>query len=112
MIDTITNSKTVAFSQETEEVPQKPHNSRDHTAKPIIKQPSQDYPSTVTHPWDYLLPFQDHKQPVAPFQDHKLHTIPISQDHLTIADVRDITASKNVFPNSFDTQETCQDNIP
>ena len=40
---------------------------------------------------------------IAPFQDHKLLTNPISKDHLTTADVRDITALKNAFPNNFDT---------
>ena len=95
MIDTITNSKkTVMFSQHPEDTPQKPHNSRDCTAKSIIKQPSQDHPSTATHTKGYFLPFQDHKQPISPFQDHKLHTIPNSQDHLNTSDVREIIALK------------------
>ena len=32
-----------------------------------------------------------------------MHTIPISQGHLTTADVRDIIALRNAFPNGFDT---------
>ena len=56
-----------------------------------------------THSQDYFLPFQEHKQSKAPFQDHKLPANPISQDHLTTADVRDIIALKTAFPNSFDT---------
>ena len=55
------------------------------------------------HTQDYILPFQDHKQSISPFWDHKLPTNPISQDHLTTADVRDIIAHNNAFPNSFDT---------
>ena len=103
MISAITNPKTVTFSQHPEDTPQKSHNSRDCTAKPIIKQPSQDHQSTDMHTWDYFIPFQDHKQSIAPFEDHKLPTNPISQDHLTTADVRDIIALKHAFPNSFDT---------
>ena len=111
MTDTITNSKTVMFSQHTEEVQQKPHN-REHKVKLTIKQHFQDHLSTVTHSKDYFLPFQDHRQPIAPYQDHKLHTIPISQDHLTIADVRDITVLKMHSPIVLTQQETYQDNIP
>ena len=85
------------------DTPQKLQNSRDHTAKPIVIQPSHDHPSPITHTQDYFWPFQDHKQPIAPFQDHKLSTNPISQDHLTTTDVRDIIVLKNDFPNSFDT---------
>ena len=111
MMDTITNSKTVTFSQHTEEVPQKLHNNRDHKAKPRIRQHFQDHPSMVTHSQDYLVPFQDHKQPIAPFQIHKLHTFPISQDHLTTADVKD--NSLKMYSTIVLTQhETCQDNIP
>ena len=66
MIDTITNSKTVMFSQHPEDTPQKPHSSRDHAAKPIIKQPSQDHPSPIIHAQDYFLPFQDHKHAYFP----------------------------------------------
>ena len=105
MTDTITNSKTVTFSQHTEGVPQKPYNNREHKAKLVIKQHFQDHPSTVTHSQDYLLPFQDHKQPIASFQDHKLHTIPISQDHLTTADVRDTIALKMHSPVVLTQQE-------
>ena len=100
MIDTITNSKTVAFSQHTEDIPQKAHNSRHLKAKHLIKEHFQDHQSTVTPPQDYLLPFQDHKQPIASFQDHKLHTVPIPQDHLTTADVRDIIVLKCI-PQQF-----------
>ena len=78
MIHTITNPKTVTFSQHPEDTPQKSHNSRDSTAKPIIKLPSQDHQSMDTHSQDYFLPFQDHKSSKAPFQDHSL---PIN--HLT-----------------------------
>ena len=98
------------FSQQPEDTPQKPHNSRDHTAKPVIKQPSQDHPSTATHT-GLLFTFEVHKQQIAPFQDHKLHTILISQDHLTIADVRDIIALKMHLLIVLTQQETCQDNI-
>ena len=48
-INAIINHKTVTFSQHPEDTPQKSHNSRDCAAKPIIKQPSQDHPSTDTH---------------------------------------------------------------
>ena len=100
MISTFTNHKTVMFSQHPEDTPQKPHNNRNHTAKPLIKQPSQDHQSTNTHSQDYFLPFQDHKQPIAPIQDHKCPTNPISKDHLTTADVRDIIALKSI-PQQF-----------
>ena len=60
MINAITNPRTVTFSQCPEDTPQKPHNSRKHTVKPIIKQPSQDQQSMDTHSQDYFLPFQDH----------------------------------------------------
>ena len=70
MISAITNPKTVTFSQHPKDTPQKPHNNRDHTAKPKIKQPSQDHQSTDTHSQDYFLPFQDQKQSIVPFQDH------------------------------------------
>ena len=49
MIRTITNPKTVTFSQHPEDTPQKSHNSRDYTAKTIIKQPLQDHQSTDMH---------------------------------------------------------------
>ena len=98
MINAITNPKIVTFSQHPEDTPQKPHNSRDCAAKPIIKQPSQDHQSTDTHSQDYFLPFQDHKQSIAPFQDHKLPINHVSQDHLTTANVRDIIALKMHFP--------------
>ena len=88
------------LSQHPEDTPQKPHKSRNHTVKPIIKQPSQDHQSMDTHSQDYFLPFQDHKQSTAPFRDHKMQTIPILQDHLTTADVRDIIALKCI-PQQF-----------
>ena len=59
MMNAITNSKTVTFSQHAEDTQQNPHNNRDHTAKPILKQPSQDHQSTDMHTQDYFLPFQD-----------------------------------------------------
>ena len=90
MIDIIKNPKTVTFSQHKDEVLQNPHNSRDHTAKPIIKQHFQDHPSPVNP----SLPFQDHKQAIPPFQDHEMHIVSLSQDYLTTADVRDIIALK------------------
>ena len=111
MIDTITNPKTVTFSQCIEEVPQKPHNSRDHKSKPIIKKHLQDHPATVTPAQDYLLPSEDHTQPIAPFQDHKSHTVPISQDHHTAADVREIISLKMHFPTVLTLQAICQENI-
>ena len=100
MINAITNPKAVTFSQHPEDTPLKQHNNRDHTAKPKIKQPSQDQLPTIAHTYDYCLPFQDHKQPTAPLQDHKLFTNPISQDHLTTTDVRDIIALKCI-PQQF-----------
>ena len=103
MINAITNPKTVTFNQHPEDTPQKAHNNKECTAKPIIKQPLQDHQSKYTHSQDCFLPFQDHKQSLAPFQDHNLPTNHVLQDHLTTANVRDITALKNVFPNSFDT---------
>ena len=57
MISVITNPKAVMFSQCPEDTPQKLHDSRDHTAKPIIKQPSQDHQSTDMPTQDYFLPF-------------------------------------------------------
>ena len=54
MISTITNPKAVTFSQLPEDTPQKSNNSRDCTAKPIIKQPSQDHQSTDMHTQDYF----------------------------------------------------------
>ena len=104
MIDTITNSKTVTFSQHMEDIPQKPHYSSDHKAKHIIKQHFQDHLSTVTPTQDHLLaPFQDHKQPIFPFQGHKVQIVPLSQDHLTTVDIRDIIVLKHAFSTSFDT---------
>ena len=101
MIDIITNPKTVTFSQQIDDIPLKPHNSSDHKAKPIIKQHLHDHPSSVTPSQDHLLaPFQDHKQSIPPFQDHKAQIVPPSQDNLTTADVRDITALKCI-PNQF-----------
>ena len=61
IINAITNPKTVTFSQHPEDTPEKLHNGRNHTAKPIIKQAAQDHLSPVTHTQDYFLPFQDHK---------------------------------------------------
>ena len=55
MIDTITSSKTVTFSPHIEDIPQKPHNSSNCKAKPIIKQHFQDHPSPVTPSQDHLL---------------------------------------------------------
>ena len=55
MKDTITNSKTVTFRPHIEDILQKPHNRSHCKAKPIIKQPFQDYPSPVTPSQDHLL---------------------------------------------------------
>ena len=113
MIDTIQNSKTVIFSQQIEDITQKPQNSSDHKAKPIMKQHFQDHPSSVTPSQDYLLAlFQDHKQSIAPFQDHKAHIVPSSQDYLTTADVRDIIAIKTHSQPVLTLQKICQESIP
>ena len=111
MIDTITNPKTVTFSQHPKDTPQKSHNNRDSTAKPIIKQPSQDHPSTDTHTQDYFYHFKTINQSTAPFQDHKLPINHVSQDHLTTASVRDIIALKMHSPTVSTQQEICQDSI-
>ena len=110
-INAITHNKTVTFSQHQEDRPQKPHNSRDSTSKPIIKQPSQDHSSTDILQQDYFLPFQDHKSSTAPFQDHKLPINHVSQDHLTTESVRDIIALNMHSPTVLTLQEICQDSI-
>ena len=102
-MNAITQNKTVTFSQHQEDAPQNPHNNRDSTPKSIMKQPLQDHSPTDILQQNYFSPFQDHKLSTALFQDHKMPTNHVSQDHLTTESVKDIIASKNAFPNSFDT---------
>ena len=102
-INTITQIKTVTFSQHQEDASQNPHNDRDSTPKSIIKQPLEDHSSPGILQQNYFSPFQDHKLSTAPFKDHKMPTNNVSQDHLTTESVKDIIALKNAFPNSFDT---------